>query len=306
MAWRIHLTNQAIQTLHILNSRPSVLVAWTNPERVHFYDLQTGKLLREKQFTVPAFQMESDPWQEFLGSLTGPDDRTYMPFCRVKRSNVYLTDDGKLRLYRLSDQELLLEVNAEVFRLPLQGAERVVAVDLDRALGMVAALDERCRLHLFQQNVRLGTFDLGLQADPDLRPRIVISRGGGSIFATDGHHIVHADSSGQVQKRIETHYYISRLACSPNGAIVVSSDIESGVLRIYQGTDLAISHQRFAIDLVAQATQIQLLADMPPIGTAISSMAVNNEGVLAFAMSGVVCVTDQSFMDELPRPRTLL
>ncbi len=113
------------------------------------------------------------------------------------------------------------------------------------------------------------------------------------------------NANGTVQKTLETHYYVARMAISPSGGMVVTSDIESGVLRVYKGESLILTHQRFAIDLVAAATQLQLLADLPPIGTAISALTAYTRGTLAFAMSGVVCVTDVQDLDEVPRPKLL-
>jgi hypothetical protein len=88
--------------------------------------------------------------------------------------------------------------------------------------------------------------------------------------------------------------------------MLATSDAEAGVIRIYHGESLVPTHQKFAIDLVARATQVQLLADLPPLDTIARALTVHAKGVIAFAMSGVVCVTDVSQMDELPRPRKLL
>jgi hypothetical protein len=60
-------------------------------------------------------------------------------------------------------------------------------------------------------------------------------------------------------------------------------------------------YQRHAEDLMAKATQVQLLADPPPQMVALSSLAINTKGVLAFALAGVVCVTDTEQMNMLPQ-----
>ena len=114
------------------------------------------------------------------------------------------------------------------------------------------------------------------------------------------------DTGGTVLKTLETHYYIGQMASSPTGGMVLTSDMESGVLRAYKGGKLILTHQKFAIDLVADANQIQLMADLPPMGTAISTIIAYNKGIFAFAMSGVICVSDVKQMDEVPRPKTLL
>lgn len=307
MAWRIHLTNQAIQFLHVLPGRPAVLAVWTRYDRVNFYNLDNGVLLSEYNIPhAPDAERRSERWQQFVGQLTGPERNQYLPYVQTAQGIVHATDDGKLRLYRLSDDRVFIETDGAEEVLQIVQAERFIAVALDRALGTIAALDERCQLHIYQQNIRVGTFDIGLQNDPDLRPAVSISRGGGSITATDGRRLVITDNAGTISKQLETHYYIGRLAISPGGGMVLTSDMENGVLRAYKSDKLTLTHQKFAIDLVAAANQVQLLADLPPTGTAISAMTAFNRGTIIFAMSGVVCVTDVSQFDELPRPKALL
>ena len=83
----------------------------------------------------------------------------------------------------------------------------------------------------------------------------------------------------------------------------MTSDGEAGVLRVYKANDLSLTHQRFAIDLVAEATQVQLLADLPPLDTGISGLTLDDSGNVAFVMAGVVCASDLTYMDEVPRPQ---
>lgn len=307
MAWRVHLTNQAIQNLHVLPGKPPALVAWTRRNRVSFYHLETGVLLGERSIAAPPAQpRSSDTWQEFAATLTGPDPAFFLPVVQLAGLTVHASDDGKLRLYQSDEASLYVETDGAEEQVVFRDVQKLIALDLDRALGTFAALDDRLRLHIFQQNIPVGVFEIGLQPDPDLRPAVAIARGGGSIVATDGRRIVAVTSSGAIQKTLETHYYVARLAISPSGGMVVTSDIESGVLRVYKGETLTLTHQRFAIDLVASANQLQLLADLPPAGTAISALTAYTRGMLAFAMSGVICVTEVQEMDEVPRPRMLL
>lgn len=306
MAWRIHLTNQAIRDLNILPSKPPTLAVWTHWQQVHYYDLNNGTFLEDRRFPSPPAQPHhSDAWQAYLATLKGPKDAQYLPLIRTPQTEIHTTDDGKLRLYRQRESVLMMETNGEEEALDVQNAQQFLSVDLDRALGMVVALDEECHLHIYQQNIRLGRFDLGLVANPDLRPSVAVSRGGGSIFATDGKRLVVTNLSGKVLKQQEMHYYIGRMACSPGGSMVITGDMESGVLRVYHGETLALTHQKFAIDLVAASTQVQLMADLPPMGTAVSALTGYVRGSFAFAMSGVVCVTNIEHMDRIPRSKAL-
>lgn len=307
MAWRIHLTNQAINHLHILPSKPATLAVWTRNDQVHFYDLETGTLLSQRQFQLPlGSDRQSDTWRQFLSQLSGPDAGSYLPYVRTPGLEIYSTDDGKQHLYR-NGYDVVLDTGEGEISLDMGTAQAFTALDFDRALGTVAALDEEARLHIYQQDIRVGMFEVGLRADDEyFRPLVAIPRGGGNIFVSDGHRIVLTDSGGSVLKRFEAHYDIGRMACSPAGGMLVTSDVQAGVLRLYKGDTLTPTHQRFAIDLIADATQVQLLADLPPTSVGISALTAHARGVMAFAMAGVVCVTDNSFMDELPRPQPLL
>lgn len=307
MAWRIHLTNQAIQQLQILPGRPPVLAVWTRHDRSNFYTLDNGILLAEKGLPhPPSVERRSEAWQRYVLMLTGPERNQYLPYVNTTLVEIHATDDGNLRLYRLPDDRIFLETDGAEEELRIVGGERFIALDLDRALGTIAALDETCKLHIYQQNIRIGAFDLGLHIEPDLRPSIAISRGGGSIVATDGQRLVIVNNGGVLQKQREMHYYIGRIAISPGGGMVLTSDTENGVLRVYKSNGLTLTHQKFAIDLVAAADQVQLLADMPPMGTAVSALLAHNRGAIIFAMAGVICITDVSQFDELPRPQALL
>ncbi|MCB9461331.1 MAG: hypothetical protein H6670_16885 [Anaerolineaceae bacterium] len=307
MTWRIHLTAQAVNYLNILPGKNPVLAAWSRPDRVEYYDLDSGTRLGDANIpAVPNGDRSSDAWMQFVTSLKGPDESTYLPVIQVNSTTIYTTDDGKLRLYRVYDNELYVQTDDREVKLDPGAAKQFVSVDLDRALGMIVALDETGKLHIYQQDMRLGAFDIGLNLDSLRRPSVVVSRGGGNIFVSDGHQLILTDSSGKVRKSQPTHYIVARIASSPNGGMLATSDAESGVIRVYHGDSLLPTHQKFAIDLVADATQIQLLADLPPLDTIARALTVHAKGILAFAMSGVVCVTDVSRMDELPRPRKLI
>jgi len=307
MAFRIHLTNQAIQQLHILPGNQPQLVVWTRRDKAHFYDLDAGTLLEELSPGIaPDEPRNSEAWLSFLGRTKGEQSKYYLPHIRTELLDIFSTDDGALRVYHQRDGQLFMETDGVEDKLDLIGGDRLISMDLDGALGTFVGLDEALKLHIYQQNIRVGAFDIGLKRDADLRANVAVSRGGTAIYATDGRRMVYVDTGGNVQKTLETHYYIGQMVASPNGGMLLTSDMESGVLRIYKGDMLVLTHQKFAIDLVADANQIQLMADLPPMGTAISAMTAYNRGIIAFAMAGVVCVTDVKHMDEVPRPKALL
>jgi hypothetical protein len=307
MSWRIHLANQAIQNLHVIPSKPPILAVWTRRNRVHYYDFTNGRLLSEMTLpAAPTGDRTQDAWQAYLAQLVAPETHHHLPYVRAGNgTDIYSTDDGKLHLYCQSDDRLFIATEANEAHVDLGDSQRLISVDLDRALGTMVGLDDACRLHVYQQQTRVGVFDIGLTRAPDLRPTVVVSRGGGNVYATDGQRVVATNTSGQILTTREMHYYIGRMTCSPGGGMVITTDVEAGVMRVYRGEQLTLTHQKFAIDLVAAANQVQLLADLPPVGTSVSALTAYNRGAIGFAMSGVVCVTNVEFMDEIPRPKAL-
>jgi hypothetical protein len=306
MAWRIHLSNQAIQSIHILAGKPPAIAAWTRRDKLQIYKLDSGTLLSELSVNAPQSPRSSEAWQSYLGKLLGADKHFYLPYVRFSNQDMLSTDDGKLRIYHQFDEQLFIETEGEEEELRLIGGERLLAMDLDGALGVFVGLDENFRLHIYQQNIRVGAFDIGLKREEDARASVCISRGGDMIFASDGRRLLALDTGGNRKKKIETHYLIGRLACSPAGGMVLSSDSESGVLRAYKGENLVLTHQKFAYDLLEAANETQLFGDLPEPGTSVSAIAAHGKGLLAFALGGVLCVANVEEMDELPRPKTLL
>jgi hypothetical protein len=304
MSWRLHLTNRTISDVHILEGDPLLLAAWSRRDRVAYYELETGTPLEERVFRPPPDRRASD-WQDFISELKAPNG-TVLPFFQGMMFDTYLTDDGRMRLYYEGGAQLYLETEGREIALEAEESEDLRAIALDRFLGLSAALDDSAHIHLYQQHIHVGRFNLGLSPLTELRPQIAIARGGGSIFVTDGRQIVLTDSSGKPRRGLDAHYFVNKMDCSPGGNFLITSDVDTGVIRVYDGADLTLLFQRFAIDLLAHAVQVQLLADLPPVKVAPNALTIDNQGVIAFALSGVLCVTHTSHMDALPRPQALL
>jgi hypothetical protein len=305
MAWRVHLTNQAIGQVDILpGSKFTTLAAWTQRDRAVYFDLESGAELGEHVYRAAGFDnRQGELWRQYLATLVAPNG-AYLPFARTAQAAIYTSEDGRLRLYQMGREQFLLELEGK--ELPLEVKVPLMAVGLDRFLGVIAAMDEKSKLHLYQQHIRVGVFDLGLKPGEDYTPNVAIANGGAAIFATNGREIVLSDSSGKARKRASVHYFIGRMACSPDGRLLATSDLETGVIRAYNGDDLTPTHQRHAIDLLQDAAQLQLIADLPPFSIAPGALAINNAGAVAFAMAGVVCATELKYMDALPRLQALL
>ncbi len=302
MAWRLHLTNQAIQRLDILPGKPTLLAAWTSRDRAWYFEVEAGTPAGEHRHQ--AVSRQSDQWRDFLAALVAPNG-AYLPFIRTAQHAIYTTEDGRMRLFHVGGSELLVELEGKDIQLEPGKAQTYTALAFDRLLGMTAALDEKLRLTLYQQHIRVGTFDLGLHSG-DYPPSLAVARGGTVLFAADDRQLVAVDAGGVVRKRLQVHYLIRRMICSPNGKMVTVEDAETGVLRVYNGADLTPLYQRHTLDLLTEAAQLQLLADLPPAHAALGALTADDDGRLAFAIAGIICLSHIKHMNPLPRPQRLI
>jgi hypothetical protein len=301
MTWRLHLSNQAIHHIHILPGKPSLVAAWTQRARVFFFDLESGAPMGERVFKEGKFENRQDEkWREFIIGLHAPN-KAFLPHVRAAQAEIFTSEDGRTRLYHTGQADLYLETDGKESKLETEKAASFVVIGLDRFLGLVAALDGQGSLHIYQQHIPVGVFKTGLSLEDDVHPQIAISHGGGSIFVADNQSVTLIDPNGQLRKRLETHYLIGKLDCSPNGQYMITADSETNVIRIYNGADLTPSYQRHAIDLLAEADQLQLMADFPPANVALNALTINNKGIVVFALAGVICASDITYMDVLPQ-----
>lgn len=280
-----------------------MLAVWTTNKRVEFYDIETGARYGDSEIPpMPPYQdYTGEMWQIFLENLKDMKARSYLPMVITDIATIYTTTDGMLRLVYEAKRHLHLLADGHLTRLDTQSADYFISLDFDPISGCTVALDAGGRLYIYQRAELMGVFELGLDIDMFLYPSVIIANNGGTIFVTDGKQIVALDASGDVLRRIPIHYNLRHMACSPDGARVVTSDTEAGLIRVYNGHDLKQTHQRFAVDLIADAQQVQLLANLPPITATVSALVAGDNGVIGFAMSGVICMTDVSYLTALPQ-----
>jgi hypothetical protein len=301
MAWRLHLTNQSIQQLDILEGeagKPALLAAWWRRDRVMFYDLQRGVLVGDETIEAPEVEdRNSLVWQNFIRSLIAPNGAS-LPRVNTAFETIYRPQVGEASVYRVGPAEIYLHASygSDEVRLDVRGTKTLNQIAFDPAGEYTAALDNKAKLHLYRGEKRLGFYSLQLNVIDGITPSLAMGRKAASVFVTTGRDIVKTNAAGSVLQRITTHFDIGGLLCSPDGQWVVATDLESGVVRVYDGTDLRLRYQRFAIDLLANARQLQLLADLPPTAVAPNTLAIADDGTLALALSGILCVTS---LDEM-------
>lgn len=296
--WRLHLSSRTLYHLDILNpvngaESASMLVgAWIRRDRVAYFDLKTGAAAGETSFEhPPTVDRTSLEWRNFVTTLHAPNGATHTLY-RMPRAVLRLTDDRKWRLYRAGAADLYLQNggNGAEKKLDTRNVKGFLAVKLDSTSGVIAALDEAGKLHIYQQDAWQDVYPTPLSTGTDSLPDLVIANNGDRIFLTDRHSLAAMTSDGRVIRLVANGDTIGRVACSSNGQYVVSSDLDSGVLRIFDGRTLKQTHQRYAMDLLAEAHQLQLIADTPPLTAALSALTISDEGMVAFAVAGVMCV----------------
>ena len=300
MTWRIHISSHAIRDLQILLTAPPTLAVWTQSDRVECYDLSSGAAQGYRR--LAALPSDDDylgeDWRSFFACLADAGGTVHLPRVNMRQTVIYNSADGSIRLIETARKWLHLLTDNEVHTLDVVG--NPAALCMRRSNGRVLMLDATGRFSIYRRHRRIATSETPLRPGQVAGNAQVCAGHSDGTFATDGQQIVSLDDNGRLLARLDVHYRLGQIACSPSGNMLVTSDNEAGLIRVYQGSDLRHSHQRYAQDLIMEARQLQLLADLPPVSVAISALALGENGEIAFAMAGMVCVTHISHLTELP------
>ena len=186
MNWRIHVSNHTIRHLEILRGDPSLLAAWTQPNRVECFHLLTGTSHGFCEFS--ALPTEDDfhdqEWRTYLEPTDDGPWRTRLTKLMLQRLTIYRTEDGRIRLVHFTGGRLLW-IGEEDDRA-LTFAEDLVVIDLDRTSGRAATLNSGGRLDIYQCGDLLSSFDIGLRINPFEAAGLAICGDGEKVYLTDG------------------------------------------------------------------------------------------------------------------------
>jgi WD40 repeat protein len=306
VGWRLHLSNQPVTAVQFIPAETPLIAVWDNRHNVHYYNQLDAMPSGEQRFAEqhPPEDLSDDFWLELIASLKAPNGE-YLPTVYMAGLNLHQSRDGRLRLYHFQDGSLILEVEGRHIALDRDQDERFIIAGLDRDLGLSGSLDEKGQLHIFQQHVRIGAFDMAMALGVESRLNLVLPDGLGRVLISDGDRVVIVDSAGRIQHERQTHFAVGPVAVSPNGQYIVLGDIDDNLIRVYDST-LRPTHQKHAIDLMTTSRQVQLLASLPGRKAGLSAVDVTDKGAIAFSLGGVICVTDIKTLDALPQPRALL
>lgn len=306
MAWRALLSNRPIRRVDLLSCKPAAVAAWTHADRVTLLDLQHGAKIDELRFEeAGGTEYLSAPWRAYLASLKAAGD-TPLPVVRANRVTVFTARDGQIRLFRAGDEALTLEAGGRLFPLVAEPGATILTLAVSADGRTTALLDRKGRLHLYQMHIRTGIFEVGLHPLDELAPALAVTDDGSRVFASDGQRLSVVDAAGRVVLRTETPYPLGTLACSGDGKWLVTTDLEANVIRAYASASLSVTHQRFAVDLLADARRAQVLPVTITAGAAVGPLTVNSRGVIAFALSsGLVCATSLTRMKAIPKSKKI-
>jgi hypothetical protein len=300
MSWRVQLPQQFLHRVDFLSAEKTVVATWIQADRVQFYDQRNGNSLGERVIEkLASTDRQEERWRTFVAGLAAPNG-LFLPLVRLQNMTLLATEDGRIRLYQLREGGFVLETGGKELPIALAEAAQIVAADMDRALGLLTLLDDKGHLHIYQQRIRVGTYPSELRMDGEYSPLLFVPHGGKLIVAADGQQVAIFDTSGKVLRRLELHFEPGVMAVSPDGKHIVLADAETGVLRVYRGDDLMPAYQRFAIDLAADARRLNAAAGNPPPTHVPGVVAINNRGVLAFGLGGLLCVTSLARMKPVP------
>lgn len=299
MPWRIHLANRPLHRIDLLSSpRSRLLAAWSQPDRVSYYELESGAKLRDQKLTTDWQSLRSsEDWQAASEEWVAPNG-VYPPVMMCDGGTIYTNRSGKIRLYHGADGSLVMAHGSQEKMLSV---DEIHALAMARESGAVAVLDVESTLHLCDRDAEPDTINLDLVLGPNRRTGLAMTAEGDTVFVSHSDCLLRVNTRTRSTACLNLHYRIGQFASSPDGRLLACADTDTNVIRLYDGETLTPRYQGHAVDLMAKAPQLQLIADLPPALVAVSNLALDDRGTLAFALAGVICVTGIDLLQPVPR-----
>ena len=304
MSWRIHINDRTIFRLQIISGDSErILLVWYQ-DAVDYYHVEKGAFYYTQRVVVSPEPLQGEGWEAYLDSLRAPNGLP-LPYVRTPNAMLYLTADGEQIVV---EDGLGLQVLVKNKLLPFpQIHTEMLALCVDYESGIIAVLGENAHLYLFQETALLGEYNLPVPLRRGILPDVFMSENAQHVFICDGNQLLVYNRAGELRIHHSFSYTVGKVACSPDGEMLICSDAQTGVLRVYVGGQaFRFSYQKFAIDLYAKARQLQLLASSPTSLTAVNALTIENDGTFAFSMGGVVVMTHLDHMDAIPSPLGLI
>lgn len=301
MYWQIHLASHPLRSLHILSSHPALLAVRVSRETVYFYDLETGVYYSDLTIDLDVLDQDIiENRRAGLEALRAPNG-DYLPYLELNASDLYISDDGQLRLIHDINAGLTLESGLQSTPLEIRDNKPVARVSLDRDLGTIAALTDDNALIIFQQQTPMTALSLEDSAITNL----FMTAGGEHVILVEPTRLRRLDTGGKLIRAVEIHYTLGPVALSPDGDWLLAADADHQLLRLYN-RDLILVRQQHGVDLISRAQPVQLFVDEPAPAAPLAALDIADNGVFSFALAGLLCTAHIDMMAELPQPRLLL
>ncbi|MFZ4827330.1 MAG: hypothetical protein ACOYLB_08235 [Phototrophicaceae bacterium] len=304
MSWRIHINDRTIHKLQIISKdNERILLVWYQ-NAIGCYDVEKGVLYDTRRPISSPEPSAGEEWETYLDSLRAPNGLP-LPYVRTKNALLYLTMDGNQTVV---DDGFGLQVLAKkTLHHFSQIDTEMLTMSVDYKSGIIAVLGENTHLYLYRETTLLGEYALPIPLKQGILPDVFMSEHAQQVFICDGNHLLVYNRAGALRIHHTFSYTVGKIACSPNGEMLIASDAHNGVLRVYVGgQQFRFSYQKFAVDLYAKARQLQLLVSAPTPLTAVNGLTIEDDGTFAFSMGGVVVMTHIDYMDEIPSPLGLI
>ncbi len=94
-------------------------------------------------------------------------------------------------------------------------------------------------------------------------------------------------------------------ACSPLGNLVILGERDQPFVQVYDA-DLRLLHRGNVRDVLEHVQPLQLMPRPPALEAQLRGLAIDDDGVFAFALGGVICCAHIDLLPDVPYPRPLL
>lgn len=303
MNWWLDLSDDPLHAVQFVEGESRHVAVWFSPLSADFYLDDSGAYFGTLDIDPPDnFDPSGDIWRRFVDSLRISAD-AYVDPVEANGVAVRLSHDGRLRVYWDRPHRLVLESDGQFVDLPFDDDAPLVAVGLDRDLGTIAALSASKALHFYQQNVYVGRYGL---SDVSLghAARVFLPDAAGVAVVVHDKGALVVDLGGRVRARTVLSSVVDVAACAPGGQFLALGERHSGLMHVYD-IDLTLLHQGHSHNVLERAQALQLMPRFPAENEYLSSLAVADDGALAFTLGGAVCRSHIEVLPDLPHPRTL-
>lgn len=301
--WRLDVCDHPVHDVQLVGGDPPLVAVWLTDQSVQFYDVQHGAFYGMLDvMPAPNGDPGGETWRSFLDTLRAPNG-AFFPVVNARQTAIHTSRDGRVHLYHHRDRGLTLGIDGDLFPLE-HGGNSMLAAALDRELATVGGLSADNRLHVYQQHVYLGAYDIDAAFDGAV-PVVLLPDAAGLVIIATASALMACDTAGQVQERQRLPFTVGAASCSPDGNLIALVDREQGMIRVYDA-GLRLTHQQHALEVLEHAAPLQLLAGLPVADAVPEALGIDDDGRLVFAVDGIVCRTHLDALTPLPQPRSLL